>query len=202
MAIQKKSEVLKKKPTAPVDEEEEDTSADTGAAPAEEEKDGEEAAAPAAKTGAKVKVEAKADEELVALFEGYDENVAAAEKSFIELLEHIQEKQLDRATVVASIMKARGCNFETAQQHYARMKKIYNNEEVLADLKAGKITMKVAREKVTNKQKHPKSAKPEQKEAKFTNTLKNFVAAAKESGFSRAEIMVTVEAELKSASIK
>lgn len=150
----------------------------------------------------KTKEKAVANEELVTLLESYDENVAAAEKSFIDMVEFIQENQVDRATVVASMMKARGIEYESAQSQYSRMKKILNNEEVLADLKAGKITMKVAREKTKSEQKNPKSAKPEAKEQKYSTTMKSFVAAAKESGFTLEEIMTSVKAELKSAGIK
>lgn len=148
------------------------------------------------------KPEAKPNEELVGLFVDYDENVEKAESSFIKMVEFIQTNEVDRATVVLSMMKARKCTYETAQSQYSRMKKILNNEEVLNDLKNGNITLKVAREKTAAKQKNPTSAKPEAKEARFTNTLKAFVAAAKESGFSLKEVMVSVEAELKSAQIK
>lgn len=183
---------------------------DSGAAPAEDEDEtegeGEGAAAAAPGTKTKVKVTAKADakpnEELIGLFESYDEHVAAAEKAFVEMVEFIQENQIDRATVIASMMKARSLSFESAQKEYGTMKKIFNNEEVLQELKDGKITMRVARQKTKTTQKNPKSAKPEAKEQKFNATLKSFVAAAKESGFSRAEILTTVTAELKAAEIK
>lgn len=83
------------------------------------------------------------------------------------------------------------------------MKKIFNNEEVLADLKAGKITLKVAREKVKGTPKSPnEKAKADNKEAKFTNTLKAFTAAAKESGFSLKEIIASVTAQLQASGIK
>lgn len=169
----------------------------------EEEAEGEaEAEEPKAKAGVKTKEEAKPNTELVSLFEAYDENVSAAEQSFIEMIEYIQDNQVDRATVVASMMKARGIEYETAQSQYSRMKKIFNNEEVLEDLKAGKITLKVAREKTKTDQKNPKAAKPEAKEQRFNSTLKTFVSAAKESGFTLEEILISVKAELKSAGIK
>lgn len=194
MAIKKKSQLLNKRPA---DDD------DSGAVPTEEEED-ESTAKPGAKTkvSAKSAAEAAPNEELVSLFESYDEKVAEAEKTFVELVELIQEKQLDRATVVASMMRARGINYESAQSQYSRMKKIFNNEEVLQELKDGKITLKVARERTKDTQKNPKSAKPEAKEQKYQSTLKAFISAAKESGFARKEIMVGVEAELKSAGIK
>lgn len=192
--IKKKSQLLKKR-----------AGCDSGPAAAEDE---DEAPSPKAKPGAKAKVspgtkvEAVANEELVALFESYDEAVSKAESYFVELVEYIQDHQVDRATVVASMMRARGINYETAQSQYSRMKKIYNNEEVLQELKDGKINLKIARERTKDKQKNPKSSKPAAKEARYTNTLKAFVAAAKESGFALKEIMLGVEAELRSAKIK
>lgn len=185
-------------------EEPTDDDADSGPSPSEDEGEGEDEGT--AKPGTKVKTGAKAEATasgpLVKLFEKYDSAVNVAETYFVELVEFIQEKQLDRATVVASMMKARRCSYENAQSQYSRMKKIYNNEEVLADLKAGKINLKMAREKTKTTQANPKSSKPEAKEAKYTNTLKSFIAAAKESGLPRREILVGVEAELKAAGIK
>jgi len=160
--------------------------------------------APNATVTAKTKVEPKPNEQLVSIFVKYDEVVEQAESYFIELVEFIQKNQLPRDTVVASMMRARKITYETAQSQYSRMKKIFNNEEVLAELKEGKITLKVARERTTDKQENPKSAtaNPQNKEQKYNSCLKAFVAAAKEGGFSLREILLGVEAELKSASIK
>jgi hypothetical protein len=169
-------------------------------APGEGNKPAEGAPAAGAKPGAKV--EATPNEELVGLFVQYDETVEKAESYFIQLVELIQKRQLDRATVVVSMMRARKITFETAQSQYSRMKKIFNNEEVLKELKDGKISLKVARERTTDKQANPKSADPKNKEQKYNAALKTFVAAAKEGGFPLKEIMLGVEAELKSAGIK
>lgn len=157
---------------------------------------------PKAKPGAKAKAEATANEELVGLLVKYDENVAKAESMFIDFVEFIQKNQLPRPVIVASIMKARGVTFETANTQYSRMKRLLNNQEVLDELKSGKITLKVAREKTTTKQANPKSAKPEAKEARYQKALKDFAAAAKEGGYTLKAIMMGVEAELKSAGIK
>lgn len=157
---------------------------------------------PAAAAAVKVKAEPVANEQLVAILEQYDLKVEQAESFFIEFVEFIQENQLERGIVVASMMKARSITFESAQSQYSRMKKLLNNEEVLQELKDGKITLKVAREKTTTAQANPASAKPEAKEAKYSSTLKAFVNAAKESGLGRREILVGVEAELKAASVE
>lgn len=149
------------------------------------------------------KVEPKELPELIVAIEEYDSAVSVAEEKFIALVEYIQENQVDKASVIGSLMKARGITYESAQTEFSKMKKIFNNEEVLADLKAGKITMKVAREKVKGEtKKNPDKAKADNKEAKFTNTLKAFTSAAKESGFSLKEIIVSVTAQLSAAGIK
>jgi DNA-binding transcriptional regulator YhcF (GntR family) len=154
------------------------------------------------KPGKAAKPEPVANEELVQLLTKYDENVEAAEASFIDFVEFIQKNQVPRPVVVASFMKARKVTFETAESQYSRMKKLLNNQEVLDELKAGKITLKVAREKTKTSQKNPASAKPEAKEQKYNNALKAFVAAAKEGGYSLKTVLMGVEAELKSAGVK
>ena len=160
------------------------------------------APAPAPTTKVKVKVEATVNTTLVIHFQTYYENVAKSESSLITLAEYVQNNSLDRATVVISLMKARNLTYETAAKHYGKLKRILNNEEVLKSLKDGKLTMKEAQSAVTTKQKNPASATAESKEAKYNNTLKAFATAAKETGHSLREIMVGVEAELKSAGIK
>ena len=157
---------------------------------------------PAVQTKTKVKVEATVNSTLVTYFQTYYENVAKSESSLITLAEYVQKNSLDRATVVISLMKARNITYETAAQQYSKLKRILNNEEVLKGLKDGKLTMKEAQSAVTTKQKNPASASQESKEAKYNNTLKAFATAAKETGHNLKEIMVGVEAELKSAGIK
>jgi len=149
----------------------------------------------------KAKAVAAPNMELVAILTKYDEKVEQAESFFIEFVEFIQQNEIERATVVASMMKARSITFESAQSQYSRMKGLLNDETVLQELKDGKISLKVARERTTSKQKNPKSAKPEAKEARYNSTLKAFVGAAKESGSTRKEILLGVDAELKAAGV-
>lgn len=157
---------------------------------------------PAVGSKAKAKPEPVANVQLVKIFEKYDESLTTTEGYFIELIEFITKNEVDRATVVISMMKARDITYESAQSQYSRLKGYLNNEEVLKGLKDGTMTLKVAREKTKKTQVNPASAKPEAKEQKFNSTLKAFSAAAKESGHALKEIMVTCEAELKSAGIK
>ncbi len=155
----------------------------------------------ATKPGAKPKAEAKPDLKLVAIIEGHDQKVEEAEGFFIKWVEYIQENEVDRDTVVVSMMKARGITFESAQSQYSRMKKIFNDENVLQELKDGKITLKVARERTKSDQKKPKNSTPEAKEQKYNNGLKSFVAICKESGYTRQEILMGFTAELKAAGV-
>jgi hypothetical protein len=151
---------------------------------------------------AKTKVEAVPHPKLLALVKQYDESIEQAESYFVDMCEMIQKEQIDRATTVATLMKARGITFETAQSQYSRMKGILNNQETLQELKDGKITLRVAREKTTKKQSNPKNAKPEAKEARYNTALKTLVACVKENGFDLKSALVSFEAELKAAGVK
>jgi len=154
------------------------------------------------KPGAKPKTEAKPNEELVGLLTRYDEHVEEAQTYYVEFCEFVQNNQIGRAEVTASIMKARGVTFETASSQYSRMKGILSDKKVLQDLKDGKITLKVARERTTKKQVNPKSAAPEAKSERFDKALKAIIEAAKENGYSLKSLLMSVEAQAKSAGIK
>lgn len=157
---------------------------------------------PSTKPGVKPKADAAPNVQLVEIIESFDQQVEKAESFFVDMVEFIQKNQIDRDTVVVSMMKARGITFESAQTQYSRMKGLLNDEATLQELKEGKITLKVARQRTVKPQVNPKGSKPEAKEQKFSSTLKSFVSAAKESGFTLSEILTSVTAELKAAGIK
>lgn len=162
----------------------------------------------------KAQPEAKVHTQLMEKIKLYDESVAKAESYYVEIIEIIQTEKVSRADVVATLMKGRGISFETAQSQYSRMKNIWQNPEVLKQLKDGEITLKIAREKTTKKQagteaKAAGTAQPtgaggekETKEARFDRCRKAFVAATKECGYDLRSVMVSVEADLKAAGIK
>lgn len=154
------------------------------------------------KPGAKPKAEAVPNEELVGILLKYDEHVEQAQTFYVEFCRFVQKNQIGRAEVVASIMRARGCTFETASSQYSRMKNILNDKQVLDDLEAGKITLKVAREKTTKAQANPKSAKPEAKQERYDKAQKALVDAVKESGYDLKSAVMSYEAALKSAGVK
>ena len=166
---------------------------------------------------AKGKPEAKVHQGLETLIKSYDTACEKAESYYIQIIEEIQKNKISRADVVATLMRARGITFETAQSQYSRMKGIWQNEEVLKQLKAGEISLRMAREKTTNKQaKNPNSAgttgsatggnggtkDTETKEARYDRCRKALVASAKECGFDIKSVLLSLEADLKAAGLK
>lgn len=128
------------------------------------------------------------------------------------MIETVLTEKISRADVVATLMKARKVTYETAQSQYSRMKNIWSNPDILAQLKAGEITLKVAREATTKKQADPAGANAtapaggktsnETKEARFERAKKAHVASVKECGFDLKSSMLSFEADLKAAGIK
>lgn len=165
---------------------------------------------PAPKPDARVKPpEPKVHPKLLNAIQKYDEHVQEAETYYVEMIELIQTEKISRGDVVQTLMKARKITFETAQSQYSRMKGIWQDPTILAKLKAGEITLKVARESTTKKQAGAAAtaasgaeASKETKEARYERSKKAHVAAVKECGFDLRSALVSFEADLKSASIK
>ena len=152
---------------------------------------------------------------LLSLIKNYDDSVQKAESYYIQITELIQTEKVSRADVVATLMKARGITYETAQSQYSRMKQIWQNPEVLQKLKNGEITLKIAREATKKAQAAPTAgaATPaagggsapdnkETKEARYDRARKAHVAAVKECGFDLRSALMSFEADLKAASVK
>lgn len=167
----------------------------------------------------KAKPEPTVHPKLLAAIKGYDEHVQQAESYYVEMIELIQVNKIARADVVATLMKARGITFEGAQSQYSRMKNIWQDPTILAKLKSGEITLKMAREATTKKQNNPAAgnavagtgeagegggatASKETKEARYSRAQKALVAAVKENGFDKKSAILSFEAELTAAGIK
>ncbi len=172
------------------------------------------ATSPAPQPDAKAKnaPEPKVHQKLLNAVQKYDEHVQEAESYYVEIIELIQTEKIPRADVVQTLMKARKITFETAQSQYSRMKGIWQDPKVLADLKSGAITLKVAREATKKSQANPAAgnattegaggASKETKEARYERSRKAHVAAVKECGFDLRSALVSFEADLKAAGIK
>lgn len=90
-------------------------------------------------------IEAKSDPELQGIVEDYDKALREVKDKYFQMIQRVREHWLSRADVVATFMEARNLTFETAQVQYARMKKIFNNEEILQLLEQGlnlEVTLK------------------------------------------------------------
>lgn len=173
--------------------------------------------APEPSAGAKAAPQPQVHEKLLAAISSYDQHIQEAETYYVEMIELVLTEKISRADVVATLMRARKITFETAQSQYSRMKKMWENPEVLKQLKAGEITLKVAREATTKKQANAangnatggtaegagsKTASTETKEARYQRAQKALIAAVKECGFDLKSALMSFEAELKSAGVK
>lgn len=137
-------------------------------------------------------------------FVNYDSAMAEAERFYVEIIELIQGSNISKADVIATIMDARKIAYETAAGHFTKMKNIWTSPEILQKLKAGEITLKMARDATTKKsttKKAATSATTETKEARYDKVRKSLVASAKELGFDRKSVLLTVEADLKAAGV-
>ena len=159
----------------------------------------------------KVVPEATPHPKLLEAIKGYDSHIREAETYYVSIIELVLENKINRADVVATLMKARGISFETAQSQYSRMKKMWENPDVLQKLKNGEITLKVAREMTKTPQAATvagaattgsSNATTETKEARYERARKAHVAAIKECGFDKKSAMLSFEADLNAAQIK
>lgn len=170
--------------------------------------------APAPAAGAKAAPQPKIHDKLLVAVQGYDQHIQEAESYYVQMIELVLTEKISRADVVATLMRARGITFETAQSQYSRMKKMWEKPEILDQLKKGEITLKVAREATKSTQTGAKaggqgdgsagtgSKTQETKEARYDRVRKAHVAAVKECGFEKKSAMLSFEADLNAAGVK
>lgn len=144
-----------------------------------------------------------ANTRLVAAIKLLEESKKQTQTYLVEVATIVQEEQLTRAEVVASLMEAKGIEKSSAESQYSRMKKLLNDPDLLEELKEGDIDLKTAREKSTTKQKNPSAKKKaESIEKRFAKALTTIVQCAKEGGMDRETVMNTVKTALKKNGIK
>lgn len=155
----------------------------------------------------------KIHDKLLVAVQGYDQHIQEAESYYVQMIELVLTEKISRADVVATLMRARGITFETAQSQYSRMKKMWEKPEILDQLKKGEITLKVAREATKSTQTGAKggqgdgsagtgSKTQETKEARYDRVRKAHVAAVKECGFDKKSALLSFEADLNAAGVK
>lgn len=140
---------------------------------------------------------------LVDAIKSFDVSKAATQSYLVEIGTIVQEEQCTRAEVVASIVEARGCTPETANQQYSRMKKIFTDPEALEELRSGESDLKSIRERTKKPQKNPsQKVKLEAANKRFVKGVGMVVTSAKEVGMDKATIINTINAALKKNGIK
>ena len=165
-------------------------------------KKGSKAAASAgAKTAEKPPVVANA--ELVKALRTFDRSKDETKSYLIDVASIVQEKQLTRAEVVASMIEARGVSKATAESQYSRMKKIFTDSDTLEALRSGEIDLKTAREASVKKQENPSATKKEENlEKRYAGALTKLLEAVKEMGTDLASFLASVKASAKKAGIR
>lgn len=140
---------------------------------------------------------------LVAAMKTYQTSLDQSQSYLVTIAEIVQNEQLTRAEVVASIMEARGVEKSTAESQYSRMVNILTKPEVLEELRSGDIDLKTARTKGVKKQENPsQKKKDENREKKFTQSVTKIVECAKEGGMDIQTVMNTIKSALKKAGVK
>lgn len=164
-------------------------------------KNGKASASAASKVSEPSKVVANA--RLVAAIKGHTEALGQAKSYLVTMAEIIQNEQLTKAEVIASIMEARGIDKKTAGEQYSRSKKIFTDPDTLEQLKAGEIDLKTARQATAKKQENPSAAKKQANaEKNMAKAITTIVNIAKESGTDIATLLATVKAAAKKAGLK
>lgn len=144
-----------------------------------------------------------ANERLVAALQGHDQAKKEAKSYLIEMATIVQEEQLSKEEVIASIMSARDCDRKYAGEQYSRMKSILNSPETLQELKDGIIDLQTAKAR-TAKPQVEKSTKKAQENAEkvITRSISAIVTKMKELGIDKEAIITTFKQACKKAGIK
>lgn len=153
-----------------------------------------------AKSEAKSKevVKVEANERLVAALKGHDDALTSAKSYLVDMATIVQEEQLSKEEVLASIMEARGIDRKTAGEQYARVRGLLNNPSVLQELKDGVIDLKTARARTTKKQENPSTKKAaENAEKVIVKAVQTIINKAKESGTDLQSIIVMIKQAAK-----
>ncbi len=159
------------------------------------------------KASAKAKADATshvtANPRLVEAIKLFEESKAQTKTYLVDVATIVQEEQLTRAEVVASLMEAKGIEKSSAESQYSRIKKLLNDPETLEELRDGEIDWKTAREKSAAKKKNPSAKKKSENiEKKFSKAVTSIVQCAKEGNMDRETVMQTIKVALKKNGIK
>lgn len=150
-------------------------------------------------TKTKEKPEVKTDTHLFKLFQLERDAREKAASYMIEICEYIEKENLSNATIIKTMMDARGIAQASAASQVSRIRNILNDQTTLEKLRSGDVTIRAAVQRTTKSQ---IKAGPKNKEKAFDRSLSNFIQAAKALGQPKKTILITVEAALDEAKIK
>lgn len=154
------------------------------------------------KASSKETAKVSSNPRLVAALRSSDEAKMVFKTSLITIATIVQEEQLTRAEVVASLMEARSIEKTSADSEYSRMKGLLNNPEILEQFKNGEITLKAARSATVKKQKNPNPEKKKENiQKRFSGALTSLCNAAKEGGMDKASVLIAVKQHCKKTGI-
>lgn len=140
---------------------------------------------------------------LVEALRGLNDSKKAASSYLVEVATIVQEEQLSKEEVIASIMEAQEVDRKYAGEQYSRMKKLLNDPETLEELKSGAITLKEARAKTVKKQEAPSTEKVQANAEKvITRSITQIVNKMKEIGLDVASFVTTFKLAAKKAGLK
>lgn len=154
-----------------------------------------------AKSAETVKV--KVNQRLVEAIRASDGLMKEATTALVRIGEICVNEQITRAEAVESFMEAREVTKATAESQYSRMKKLWDNPEILEKLKSGEMNLKMAREATTKKQDAPNKAKQEANlEKRWSTQLAALLATAKEAGYDLNALITAIKASAKKEGIR
>ena len=147
------------------------------------------------------KPEVKADPELGALLTTYEDAQEKATSYFVDMLDYVKKKNITRAILVKTLMEFRKVEASTAVTQASRILSMLKDEGIVDQLRAGEISLKVARAATTKTRETSATGGAagtnEAKEKDFDNKLKAFAQSAKAMGYDLKSIMATVRATLQ-----
>lgn len=150
------------------------------------------------KTKAKAKVEVVVHEGLAELIKKHDEATGKAASFLVEMGELVERDHISNPVLIKTLVEVRGITPESAKSQASRLRRMLDDKETFAALKAGDVTLRAA-VKGAQARRVP-SAKSAAK--KLDSAISAVVLAAKASGQDKKTLLATIEAAFDAAKIK
>lgn len=140
---------------------------------------------------------------LVEAIKSYSASLAQTQSYLVTMATIVQEEQLTKNEVVASLMEARGIQKNTAESQFSRIKGILMDPKILEKVKSGEMDLQTARNATKKTQTNPsKDKKGENAQKRFAKAISTMMAAAKETAMDLQSILTAVKLAAKKNGIK